>query len=174
MRIKQHLLFIWLCALAACLPWIERSTAISHADNFPGWPLSFEGKVLQTLPLTALEQKFADKFPGRIARFSDGQREVILRWVTHETRKLHPATDCFRGSGYEVHPLAIRLSHTGERWGRFRAKKSGASMMVEERIFNQQGQQWTDVSAWHWAALWRQSTGPWWAVTIAQKENVQR
>jgi hypothetical protein len=172
MRIKQYLLFLLVCAMAACMPWIERSTAISHGENFPGWPHTFEGKVLQTLPLTALEQKFAENFPGRIGRFSDGQREVILRWVTHETRKLHPAVDCFKGSGYEVQTMAMKLTHTGERWGRFRATKEGVAMTVEERIFNKQGQQWTDVSAWHWAALWRQSAGPWWAVTIAQKENV--
>lgn len=170
MRSKQYWIFILLCALVAGMPWIERSTTLSPAEHFPGWPNTFEGKVLQALPLTGLEQRFAENFPGRIGRFSDGQREIIIRWVSQETRKLHPAVDCFKGSGYDVQALAMRLSHTGERWGRFRAVKAGLSVTVSERIFNQQGQQWTDVSAWHWAALWRQSTGPWWAVTIAQSD----
>jgi len=127
---------------------------------------------LTGLPLTALEQRFAENFPGRIARFSDGQREIIVRWVTHETRKLHPAADCFRGSGYEVQTLPMKLAKADERWGRFRAKKQDISLLVDERIFNQQGQQWTYVSAWYWSAVWSQSTGPWWAVTIAQRESM--
>lgn len=171
MRLNGYFIFLMICIAAACMPFIAQPNSIANTDDFPGWPATFDGKSLTTLPLTALEQKFAENFPGRIGRFSDGQREIIIRWVTHETRKLHPAADCFRGSGYEVQALPMQLAKEGERWGRFRAKKQTLSMLVDERIFNQHGQQWTDVSAWYWSAAWNQSTGPWWAVTIAQKES---
>jgi hypothetical protein len=46
------------------------------------------------------EERFAADFPGRIARFSDGHREIIIRWVARETRALHSASDCFKGLGY--------------------------------------------------------------------------
>jgi hypothetical protein len=170
MRFNRYLAFMVVCIAAACIPFIAQPNSMANTANFPGWPATFEGKSLTALPLTALEQRFAENFPGRIGRFSDGQREIIIRWVTHETRKLHPAADCFRGSGYEVQALPMKLANEGERWGRFRAKKQGASMLIGERIFNHQGQQWTDVSAWYWSAAWKQSTGPWWAVTIAQQE----
>ena len=44
---------------------------------FPGWPSTFEGRTLTPLPLNEMETKFATGFPGRIARFSDGEREII-------------------------------------------------------------------------------------------------
>jgi hypothetical protein len=172
MRLNQYLVFIVMCIASACIPLIAQPNRIANTADFPGWPTTFEGKSLTPLPLTGLEQKFAENFPGRIGRFSDGQREIIIRWVTHETRKLHPAADCFRGSGYEVQPLPMKLTKAGERWGHFRAKRQAISMLVDERIFNQQGQQWTDVSAWYWSAAWSQSIGPWWAVTIAQKQSI--
>jgi hypothetical protein len=34
---------------------------------------------------------------GRIAHFTDGEREAVLRRVTKATRKLHPASDCIAG-----------------------------------------------------------------------------
>src|SRR5262245_8451285 len=64
---------------------------------FPGWPSTFEGRSLRELPLSEREERFGAGFPGRIARFTDGQRELIIRWVAAPTRQLHSAADCFRG-----------------------------------------------------------------------------
>ena len=91
-------------ALAALAPFVPHGTerAAQAAANFPGWPTAFEGRPLTELPLSSREQSFGRDFPGRIGRFSDGTREVILRWVADPTRRLHPASDCFKGSGYAV------------------------------------------------------------------------
>ena len=50
--------------------------------------------------MSEVEQRFAARFPGAIARFSDGERVIVLRHVERPTRMLHPAADCFRGLGY--------------------------------------------------------------------------
>ena len=46
-----------------------------------------------------------------------------------------------------------------------RAARPGETFDVCERIFDHDGNAWTDVSAWYWAATMGQSAGPWWAVT---------
>jgi hypothetical protein len=80
---------------AALVPLWHPTPAVRPADHFPGWPASFEGYALRELPLSARERKFMEGFPGRTGRFTDGNREFVIRWVTHETRLLHPAADCF-------------------------------------------------------------------------------
>ena len=52
--------------------------------------------------LGPIEERFARRFPGAIARFTDGERVLIVRQVTRPTRQLHPADDCFRAIGYTV------------------------------------------------------------------------
>lgn len=171
MRLDARLLWPLLCLLAAAMPWLAPPPAPTGPSDFPGWPKSYAGQPLQALPLSPLEARFAENFPGQIGRFSDGRREIILRWVRSETRKLHPAADCFRGSGYQVEALPLRRSPDGEQWGRFRASRGKESILVEERIVDAHGQQWSDVSAWYWAALWAHTTGPWWAITVARTED---
>lgn len=115
-------------------------------------------------PLSALEQRFARNFPGRIDRYGDAGGEWIVRAIDRPTRLLHPAADCFRGLGYTVSPPRVHLDEAGERWSCFRASRDGRTRQVCERIFDAAGGRWTDVSSWYWAALW-QADGPWWAVT---------
>ena len=171
MQPKAWMLFAVCCFIAAIVPLLLAQPASSPAVGFPGWPAQFEGKPLISLPLTALEKRFEENFPGRIGRFSDGEREIILRWVSQETRKLHPAIDCFKGSGYAVTPQPIEVDSSGTRWGSFRAVRSAEKISVRERIYDAAGNKWTDVSAWYWAAQWQKSSGPWWAVTLAQSER---
>lgn len=75
------------------------------------------------LPLTSLEEVFAHDFSGRIGRFQDGRREIIVRWVNTPTRRLHSATECFRGSGYGVTPLPARRDAAGRSMSCFRANR---------------------------------------------------
>ena len=136
---------------------------------FPGWPTKFEGKTLTPLALNEIEQSFASDFPGRIARFTDGDREIIIRWVTESTRMLHPSSDCFQGLGYTVKPLAAHRDEKGVLWARFSATKGDNRLVVYERIYDDTGEMWTDVSAWYWSAM-NHDYGSWWAITIAEKE----
>ena len=164
----------WLACAAAALAPLAGNTpgTASTADGFPGWPADFEGAALTQLPLSPIEQRFGQNFPGRVGRFTDGRREVILRWVAGATRKLHPAADCFKANGYALVPQPI-LVKDGERWSGFSAARGMQKFEVRERIVDANGAQWSDVSAWYWAVQLGQTTGPWWAVTVAQTMRVE-
>ena len=165
---KNTILWLSLLILAALRPLTLGPIAAGAVPAFPGWPSELQGNQIYALPLTEREEAFARDFPGRIGRFSDGTREIILRWVTQDTRKLHPASDCFRGAGYAVHPLPVRVDRVGDYWSCFAASARGASMRVCERIRGVKGESFSDTSAWFWAALLGESKGPWWAETIAE------
>jgi len=154
------------------LTWsIETPGYSSAATPFPGWSSTFEGKPLTQLPLNEMEKTFASGFPGRISRFSDGEREIIVRWVTEATRMLHPASDCFQGLGYTVQPLAAQRDQNGSLWASFAATKGDERLLVKEQIISDDGETWTDVSAWYWSALRHEGSGSWWAITVAEKQH---
>ena len=167
--------YIVACALAALMPFVsarfETPAPGAAAVAFPGWPGTFAGKTLTQLPLNEMEKQFATEFPGRIARFSDGEREIIIRWVTEATRKMHPASDCFQGLGYSVKPLAAYRDQNGSLWASFAATKGDEQLRVYERINSDSGETWTDVSAWYWSALRQRGSGSWWAITVAEKQH---
>lgn len=170
---RSSLFYIIACAAAALIPFIAAQSELpgnAGSTAFPGWPSEFEGKTLTSLPLTEIEQRFNAGFPGKIGRFTDGEREIIVRWVTEATRALHPASDCFQGLGYSIKPLPLRRDETGTLWSSFTAAKGDNRLQVYERIHSDAGETWTDVSAWYWAAL-RSGSGSWWALTVAEKST---
>ncbi|MBN1672083.1 MAG: hypothetical protein JXR37_13675 [Kiritimatiellae bacterium] len=166
--------FLGACLLAALAPLTPTLVDAVNGERpetaaFPGWPTTFEGRPLARRPLAANEERFVSRrFPGRIARFSDGRREIILRWVTRPTRQLHRATVCFKGYGHTVTHLPARCDAAGNTWCAFRAEKDGRAFDVRSRVFDEHGNSWPDVSAWFWAATCGKTEGPWWAVTVAE------
>ncbi len=169
--------FLVLCVAAAFAPLaanlIHTAPIKQHKqhkqqqDTFPGWPKTFENRSLTQLPLTSLEERFQKEFPGHIARFTDGNREIILRWIHQGSRRLHPASDCFKANGYALISQPLRTVGS-ERWSTFIASRGNENLFMSERIVDQVGNQWSDASAWYWAAQLGQSSGPWWAVTVAE------
>ena len=162
----QNIIFLMACLLSFGVSfWPKVESCVDNAHSFPGWPDDISSSTLHAVPLLPQEASFSKSFPGRIGRFSDGENEWIIRWVVQPTRLLHPAADCFRGSGYRIHPLPLKQNPEKSFWGAFEASKSDETLLVHERIYDDQGQSWTDVSSWYWASILGQSTGPWWAVT---------
>jgi len=171
LRTRAQIAALLLAAAAAALaPLIERSNGAAVSAPFPGWPTEYEGRALRELPLTPKEAAFLQDFPGRVGRFTDGSREIIIRWVGTPTRRLHAAADCFRGSGYAITPIAARKRSDGTTMGCFRATLRGASMTVCEVIRDDRGGSWSDVSAWYWDGMLRASAPPWWSFVVAQPE----
>jgi len=153
---------------AAALPFLDRpELERATQTSFTGWPSTYEGRTLFPLRSDAPQAQFTDGFPGRIARFTDGEREYLFRYLERPSRSLHAAGDCYKGSGYRVSPLPLHRDDNGELLGCVAATRGDESVRVCERVFNAAGESWYDVSSWFWAALLKQSTGPWWAVTIA-------
>ncbi len=130
-------------------------------------PTEWQGQRLRPLALSALEARFAKRFPGTLNRLTDGRQVFVVRDVTQPTRMLHPAVDCYQGLGYRIAAQQLALDDQQRLWRCFEASRNGQRLRVCERITDAQGQGFTDTSAWYWAALLGQSHGPWQAITVA-------
>ena len=163
---------LWFAAvLAVCglAPLAQQPTAgAGSANASPEWPTVWEGHALRPLALSAVEMRFAARFPGHIARLTDGEQVVVMREVRQPTRMLHPAADCYRGLGYRI--VQAQLEHDAQQrlWRCFVAERAGQRTRVCERIVDAQGHAFTDASSWFWAAQLGQSSGPWQAITVAR------
>lgn len=168
---KGRRLFLIASALAALAPLYRPQSGSAPAveDAFVGWPQALQGRDLEQLPLTSREKYFAGAFPGKIGRFSDGQRQYIIRWAARPTRRLHPAADCFKAGGYIIENKPIRRDSWGTSWLSFKATRQGQTLRVCERIYDDEDNNWTDVSAWYWAATLGKTDGPWWVVTVIER-----
>jgi exosortase/archaeosortase family protein len=166
-------LLIPLCLIAALVPcFVHPSRAVTTGYYPLQWPTSVAGHKLTEVASLPEENAFAREFPGAMKRFTDGTNAYFIRSVNRETRQLHPSSDCFRGMGYGITFLPISVDLDGNRWNTFLATKSGLpcrSYVVTERLYDEHGQSWTDVSSWYWAAALGQSRGPWWAITVARQ-----
>jgi exosortase/archaeosortase family protein len=168
---KPYLKLSLAALIAAAGPVIAKETQSSQASvsqDVPAWPTQFEGKPLAELPLTDKERAFAQGFPGRIGRFSDGEREIIIRWVKEATRRLHPASDCFKGLGYSISALPLKRASDGTVMGCFIASRDGVRLQVCEQVRNDKGRVWADASSWYWAALWGGVQTPSWSYVVAE------
>ncbi len=158
--------------LAALLP-LAASPRAEPVPRHVEWPQAWEGRPLRPLATTAVEQRFAARFPGAIARFSDGERVLVLRRVNEPTRMLHPAADCFRGLGYRIERTQLEHDAQSRLWRCFVAEgRAGERLRVCERIapFDESGgaEAFVDASSWFWAATLGRSRGPWQAVTVVE------
>ena len=154
------------CALAGAFPG-AREAAPTPAIQVAELPLHWQGVPVRPLALSAVEQRFAERFPGRIARLTDGRRIVVLRDVAVPTRMLHPAADCYRALGYRIEGEHLQTLDGGLQRC-FTARKNGIALRVCEQIEDAHGQRFADTSAWYWAAAMGRSSGPWRAVTVTQ------
>ena len=157
------------CALS---PWLWQVNALpansTVSNGASEWPATWDGKPLRPLALSAVEQRFANRLPGQMARLTDGEQVLVLRDVRQPTRMLHPAADCYRGLGYRILQAQLERDAQQRLWRCFVAEREGRQTRVCERIVDAQGQAFTDASSWFWAAQLGQSTGPWQAITTAR------
>lgn len=158
-----------LAALAACALWplVGRGEAEVAAATTPHeWPRVWQGDSLRPLALTAVEQRFARRFPGQIGRFAAGDGSVwVLRDVSRPTRTLHPASDCFRGLGWRIEQARPQRDAEARLWRCFVAERAGERVRVCERIVDAGEHGFIDASSWYWAALLGHTSGPWRATT---------
>lgn len=159
---------LMLCALLPLLrPTAVRAEA-GATRAFTETPQVWQGRALRPLALSAVEQRFASHFPGRITRLTDGEQLLVLRDVSTPTRMLHPATDCYRGLGYHIEQARLERDAEALLWRCFVAERGGVKTRVCERIVDANGASFTDTSSWYWAAQLGRSRGPWLAVTTAR------
>jgi hypothetical protein len=156
-----------LVACAAAAGFVPRAPA--GAARGAEWPTEWDGRALRPLASGEVEQRFAARFPGAMARLTDGERQFVMREVREPTRMLHPATDCYRASGFRIDGARLEVDARQRRWRCFDATRGGERLRVCERIVGADGEAFTDSSSWFWAALLGRSRGPWQAVTTAER-----
>ena len=166
----KRLGLLLLSMTAAALIPLFAAHDVGHIPHMQAreWPHEFRGHPLVRVPLNHDEQQFLDDFPGAVARFSDGEHDIIMRWVDQPTRRLHPAEDCYRGWGYEVSESKIRRDGDGTQWRCFTARTGARERSVCEQVRDLEGTHFTDVSSWYWAATLGRTTGPWLVTTISR------
>lgn len=175
MRARLSILLFGLLAVAAALaPLLRPAGATDLAERAGPWPARFEGRPLTPLAAAPEDRILARAFPGRIARFSDGRRQIVLRRLAAATRRLHPASDCFRAIGYEIAPAPMRLVPGGGPASCFTARRAGLAYLACEQVRDETGRSWPDVSSWYWAALLGTSRGPWLASLTVERIAPER
>lgn len=165
---KATRLLLLACACAAIAPVFSGDQQHIAAETVPRWPTHFQGRMLHELPMNERERNVLAGFPGAVSRFTDGERDIVMRWVTQPTRRLHPAEDCYRGLGFETSQSHIVSDGDGTQWRCFTASRDGEHRQVCEQLQDSEGGRWTDVSAWYWAAALKRSEGPWLVTTVAE------
>jgi len=173
---KGFFICLTLLLLSCIVAWnkdlsIDLTPALNLTSELPKWPSHYQGKKITQLPLSKMETLFMADFPGKIGRFTDGQRQIIMRWIVKPSRKLHPAADCFRGMGYKISDLKISLGANEKRWRSFTATLNKENLQVYEQIVDANKVVFTDTSSWYWNAVFSQSQGPWLAVTVAERKH---
>ena len=138
------------------------------------WPKSWGGNAIVPCEQSPEMMKFWSGFPGAYHEFtvvSSGAAEksgaavperIVMRLVTQPTRLLHPAQDCFRGSGFSITPLPAYLDQNNRLWSGFIAEKNGRKRVVRQCVIAVGGfdleraeeavaaRVWPDVSSWYW------------------------
>ncbi len=158
------------CISAGLVPFIPgNGEPVTIGSSFPGWPDKFEGQKLKQLELSEKETDFYRNFPGRTGRFTDGRREIIIRWVTEPTRKLHPVADCLKAQGALVHPQPLYIDTNVTAWGVSIIERNSRTYKARVQYRNECGETWCDVSSWYWAALLSTNEGPWWVYDVIEE-----
>ncbi len=164
----RHLAVIAAAALTAAVPLLPQTKG-APIESRP-WPTSFEGRKLTPIAPGPGDALLARGFPGRVARFSDGRRQIVLRQVARPTRLLHPPRDCFAALGYRIEPLPMQ-SIAGGRASCFAAVRGQTQLNVCERIADAAGNSYPDVPSWFWPAMLGTGRGPWLAAMTVERSG---
>jgi len=156
------------CLAAGIAAMVRQVPAVAPSVAASELPREWNGRALRPLALSEVETRFAARFPGSLARMTDGEQVLVLRTVRTPTRMLHPAADCYRAVGWRIGAQRLEQDADQALWRCFEAERGGQRMRVCERIVAADGTGFTDTSAWYWAAALGQSHGPWHAVTVAR------
>ena len=169
-RVRAALQWLIVCLVAVMVPILAGTFVPSSeaSGRFSGWVDAWDGVSLKRIDFTWRERSFIEGFPGQTAHFSDGRREIIMRYTERATRKMLPAAQCFREAGFRISPLEGYTDAKGRTWSMFEAEKFGESLRVSERVTDRRGREWPRVNSWYWAATFGWSPGPWWAITIVE------
>ena len=147
-----------LCLLLLYLPQ-NHDRQSKPSQQLGKFPKELFGRPLIKLELSAQDQRFAQNFPGKIGRFTDGEFRYIIRLCNNATRRVHSASECLKAQNNDIKHLPhVKVRHL--IWSEFEAIKNNQTKTIREIILDSQGQSWPDVSSWYWQALFRRAKAP--------------
>lgn len=169
---RTHLVLL---AIAAALPLARPESRASAAlPELPDFPARIEGRALSPCAPSELEAPFLARFPGRVGRFTDGERLWILRQVATPTLALHSSARCLRAAGWNVAAAEALKDAEGSVWSAVRATREGVAVTLRERVVSHAtGRTWPDVDAWRWDTWFGRDPGPWCAMTAIERVSVE-
>jgi len=148
----------------AFLPARTTSTQVPH--ELPALE-SYQGRSVEEVSLSPREESFAKNFPGQLKIYRVGNDTLIIRRITRASRMLHPSYHCLAAEGFAISDSRIKKDEQGRCFLSYQATRNQECFHVTERIRNlTHEQQWTEVSAWYWHALFNPGSGPWEAETL--------
>ncbi|MET0540396.1 MAG: hypothetical protein ABWZ88_01440, partial [Variovorax sp.] len=118
-RIAHKAMFATAMLLSLCWSAVQAWQPAAPRPSpmaFHEWPAQWDGAPLRPLALSDVEQRFAQQFPGSIARMTDGRQMLVLREVRSPTRMLHPAVDCYRALGYRIEQARLERDAQQRLW----------------------------------------------------------
>jgi exosortase/archaeosortase family protein len=146
------------------------ATAGNALEGDAGWPEFFEGAPLVPVGKSERLGDMVGGLAGETRVFAQSGRMVLLRRLRAASRTVHPVADCFRAWGFRVSGPRLVKDDRGAFWSEFEAERGADFWRVRERWRDERGHQWTDVSAWWWAAQKAEAGGPWWAEAVLVRE----
>lgn len=165
---RKLVAYLLACVAAASAPLV--ADARPAARSFPGWPSQLDGRPLTRLADTPEETRFYAEQPTRHARFSDGQRVVLLSWADASVDGFHLAGPCFIAFGFQLRALAPRASDGARTESCFRATRGGVAQRVCEHIRDGKGRSFASMEAWHLAQLLGSTEPPYLGVSVVELE----
>jgi exosortase len=128
---------------------------------------SYQGHAVEEISLSPREEAFAQNFPGQLKIYAVGRDTLIIRRINRASRMLHPSYHCLKAEGFAISDASIQTDEQGRQFLSYNATRNQEGFLVTERIRDLENhQQWTEVSAWYWHALFHPNSGPWEAETL--------
>jgi hypothetical protein len=156
------------CGLALIVPLAWRPHEQRAAAAFAGWPAELDGRVLIQLPDTKDEARFFAQLPVRHARFSDGQRIVLMRWAADRVEGFHLAATCYEAFGFTLSEARERAGPAGRAETCFSARRGGQTRHVCEHIRDGNGRIFANLERWHLARLLGTTTPPYLGISVVE------
>lgn len=115
--------------------------------------------------------------PETMEHFGDGRREWTVRRIAEPSRRVHPAEECYRATGWQVRPLPMRIAPARPagvlsgplRWGCFEATRGAERVEVCQTIVASGGRSWSDGGSWWWSTFPGRHEGPWLGVVMVTR-----
>ena len=103
----------------------------------------------------------------RVEHFRDARHQFSVRTIAEPSRRVHPAEECYRATGWQVRALPMRIE--SYRWGCFEATRGAQRVEVCETFVDRNGRSWSDAGSWWWSAMFARGDGPWRGITMVTR-----